>query len=273
MDQIIKYPRTPHLFGSALQDGDHDLKRVPGGNLVGRHVVLEEKCDGANSAFFFDGAGNAHAQSRGHELEMDRRGGRERHFNLLKDWVKAHEDVLLDRLEDRYRVFGEWMHAAHSVFYDALPHLFLEFDVLDMQTMEFLSTERRRELLAGLPIVSVPVLYEGPFRGEGHVKELIVPSLYKTEDWRESLVSSIRREGLDPDRNVPKIENSDLAEGIYGKIEENGRVVGRFKMVRQGFKQHVTDGDDHWLSRPIIPNGLVPGVDIFAQPEALRYGA
>ena len=55
------------------------------------------------------------------------------------------------------------MYAKHSVFYDALPHYFLEFDILDRQTGLFLDTPSRRELTRQMPVVSVPVLKEGTF--------------------------------------------------------------------------------------------------------------
>jgi len=52
-------------------------------------------------------------------------------------------------------MYGEWLYAKHTIYYDQLPAYFLEFDVLDMQIGEFLSTARRRELLAGLPVAAV----------------------------------------------------------------------------------------------------------------------
>ncbi|NUR26215.1 MAG: DNA ligase, partial [Catenulispora sp.] len=45
---MFKYPRTPHLAGSRLQPGDHDLAQVPFEHVRGRHLVVEEKLDGAN---------------------------------------------------------------------------------------------------------------------------------------------------------------------------------------------------------------------------------
>ena len=43
-------------------------------------------------------------------------------------------------------MFGEWMYAKHTVFYDALPHYFMEFDIYDREKKEFLDTKRRREM-------------------------------------------------------------------------------------------------------------------------------
>ncbi|HIB64922.1 MAG TPA: DNA ligase, partial [Phycisphaerales bacterium] len=57
MQKIFKYPRTNHLAGSRLGPGDEDLEQIPLNQLKGRHVVIEEKLDGANCAFSFDSEG------------------------------------------------------------------------------------------------------------------------------------------------------------------------------------------------------------------------
>ena len=128
---IIKYPRTPHLEGSRLQLGDEDLSQVRFAAIKGRHLVLEEKVDGANSAISFDNEGNLLLQSRGHYLTG---GARERHYDLMKQWANVHRDLFWNVLSSRYIMYGEWMYAKHSIYYDALPHYFLELDILDRET-------------------------------------------------------------------------------------------------------------------------------------------
>ena len=59
-------------------------------------------------------------------------------------------------------------------------------------------------------------------------------------------------------------EDSDLAEGVYIKHEDQGIVQGRYKFVRGDFLQVIQSSDNHWHDRPILPNGLADGVDIFA---------
>src|SRR5262249_22264240 len=152
MSDFVKYPRTPHLAGSKLQPGDEDLDQVPLSHLTGGSLVWEEKIDGANAAFSFLADGTPQIQSRGHTL---RGGGREAQFALLKAWVETHRTTFRHTLRHRYIVFGEWCYAKHTVFYDALPHYFLEFDVYDRELRRFLSTPARRALLGGLPIVPV----------------------------------------------------------------------------------------------------------------------
>lgn len=261
-DGLLKYPRTPHLQGSRLQTGDTDVDQVPLASLVGQHVVLEEKMDGANSGISFSPDAELRLQSRGHFLTG---GSRERHFNLFKQWAAAHEDVLFDVLGTRYIMFGEWMYAKHSMFYDALPHLFLEFDVFDREEGVFLSTPRRHALLQSAPIVSVPVLHSGPglARVDDYL-ELLTPSLGRTDSWKDSLIEQAQRQRLDADRVVEQTDGDDLIEGFYGKVEDEHQVLSRFKFVRASFTQTLLDGDGHWQNRPVVPNRLRPGVDLFS---------
>src|SRR5215510_307881 len=160
---IHKYPRTHHLQGSRLQPGDEDLDSVAWDSLNDCHLVAEEKVDGANAGLSFDASGRLWLQSRGHFLTG---GAREKHFHLFKQWANTHAAGLWDRLGSRYVFYGEWLYAKHTIFYDALPAYFLEFDVLDAEAGDFLSTARRRELLAGLPVEAVPVAWEGVFAGD-----------------------------------------------------------------------------------------------------------
>ncbi len=251
--RMYKYPRTRHIEGSRLGPGDEDLEAAPFSDLAGRFLVVEEKMDGANAAVSFDEEGRLHLQSRGHFLTG---GAREKHFDALKPWAHANADLLRERLGARYVMYGEWLFAKHTVFYDALPHWFLEFDVLDTQDGVFLSTARRRELLAGAPVSSVPVLAERAFRRLDDLVAHVGPSRMKTQAWRDRLRATARTKGLDVDRVVRETDPSDEMEGLYVKVEEEGRVVGRYKWVRKSFLTSVVDSGTHWLSRPIVPNGL-----------------
>ena len=97
--ELIKYPRTPHLSGSRLQPGDEDLSQIPFSDIQGKHLVVEEKCDGANSAISFGPAGELRLQSRGHYLTG---GYRERHYDLLKQWASVHREAFYQVLGSRY---------------------------------------------------------------------------------------------------------------------------------------------------------------------------
>src|SRR5262249_4245605 len=159
---------------------------------------------------------------------------RERQFDLLKRWANHHRTALSDILGNRYVMYGEWLYARHTIAYDALPHYFLEFDLLDRETGEFLSTGRRKRLLAFSPVVSVPVLADG-------------------------LVNDVEQYV-----GRSACSSAETMEGLYIKYERDGQVSGRFKYVRATFLQAVQAAGEHWMERPIEPNRLREGVDIFA---------
>jgi RNA ligase len=259
-EQLYKYPRTPHVEGSRFQPGDDDLDCAPFADLQGKYIVVEEKLDGANAGVSFSRDGKLLLQSRGHFLDG---GERERQFALLKTWATTHQQKLWGLLADRYILYGEWLYAKHTIFYDALPHYFFEFDLLDAETGEFLSTDRRRELLKDSPLVSAPVLWRGLGRSVEHLQSLVRRSRYKTEAWRNRLLTEAQLRGQGIELIQRQTDNSDLSEGLYIKVEVEGRVVGRYKFVRASFLQAVSDSGSHWMDRPIIPNQIREGCDIW----------
>ena len=252
--KITKYPRTPHLEGSRLQDGDYDLSQVPFSDILGKHVVVEEKVDGANCAISFDGDGNLLIQSRGHYLVG---GYRERHYNLLKAWANANRDALWGALGNRYIMYGEWMYAKHTVFYDALPHYFLEFDVLDRQTESFLDTPSRKAITNQIGgVCSVPVLASGVFSKKQDVLKLLDKSCYITPNCRATLAQTAQSLGLNTETIIAETDLTGQMEGLYVKVEEAGVVTNRVKFVRANFLQANKAPTTDWQRRPIVPNQL-----------------
>jgi hypothetical protein len=269
-DAIVRYPRTHHLEGSRLQPGDHDLAQAPLAILRGTYCVIEEKLDGANAGLSLDAEGRVRLQSRGHVLAG---GPRETHWDLFKQWARTHEDALARRLADGMTLYGEWLYAKHTVFYDELPHYFFEFDIRD-RTGAFWSTARRAAHLAGSPVCSVPILWQGIVDDPARLPALVRPSLYKSARWRERLAAAARAANVDPERCARETCPHDAAEGLYIKVEDlaTGLVVGRYKWVRASFLTAVVDSGSHWLARPIVPNRLADDVDLFA-PGAADPGA
>jgi hypothetical protein len=254
---MYKYVRTPHIQGSRFQHGDHDLEAVPFSELRGKHLVIEEKMDGANSGISFEN-GAMKTQSRGHYLTG---GPREKHFTMLKSWASCREHQLRECLGDRYVMYGEWMFAKHTVYYDLLPHYFMEFDVLDKRTGAFLSTPARRKLYRdhGLDEVihSVLVLSQGVFASVEEMASLIGLSRFKSHRWNESLDEAARDAGYKDARLVH--EHTDMSqqmEGLYVKWEDDGVVKGRYKFVRETFTNAILEQETHWLDRPIVRNAL-----------------
>jgi hypothetical protein len=257
-----KYPRTQHIEGSGLQPGDADLEVVACAELTKRFLVVEEKLDGANSGISFATAGVLQLQSRGHYLTG---GPREKQFELFKAWANRRAVELWTLLGTRYVLYGEWLYARHSIFYTDLSHYFLEFDIYDQTENRFLSTERRRELLRRASfIVSVPVVYRGQIRELDELTQFIGKSAFIRDDHRAVLRRVCEQQKWNVEQALMETDPTGLMEGLYVKWEEDGQVKGRYKYVRRQFLQTVRDSGSHWLDRPIIPNQLGPGVELFA---------
>jgi RNA ligase len=260
MEKIFKYPRTHHLAGSRLQPGDEDLNSIPFSAIASHFVVVEEKVDGANAGISFDANGQMRLQSRGHYLTG---GEREKHFNLFKQWAYSHAAPFWEVLGDRYVLYGEWLYAKHTVFYNALPHYFLEYDVLDLHTQQFLSTQARRILLAAVPIVSVPVLFEGVLSSHKQLVGMLQTSHYIQPGHLEQMRQICEQRGIDGARSIQQTDPNSLMEGLYIKVEELEIVLARYKYVRSSFLTTILQSETHWLNRPIIPNQLRSGIGLF----------
>ena len=252
--KILKYPRTQHLQGSRLGEGDEDLSQIPFDEIFGKHIVIEEKIDGANSAISFNDGGELLLQSRGHYLNG---GYGERHYNLMKQWANNNKNALYFVLGSRYIMYGEWMYAKHTVFYDALPDYFMEFDIFDREKGIFLDTASRKQITDKIGIIhSVPVLAEGVFKSKDAILAYLGNSNYITENHIEVLRNLAEKQGLDVERQVRETDPSLTMEGLYIKVEAEGEVKQRVKFVRNSFYQCVNASGSHWQQRPIIPNQL-----------------
>lgn len=253
---ILKYPRTPHLEGSKEQDDD-DLKVVPFDEIKGKFLIIEEKVDGANCGISFED-GTMMLQSRGHYLI----GNDHLQFDMFKSWAFCMQNQFYAVLGNRYVMYGEWMYAKHTCFYDALPHYFLEFDIYDKELEFFLGTQRRYDMVHDLGIVSVPVLCRRDFENPEDILSFVEESKFKTVHMWTRLVEEAEKLGLHIPQVFDQTDPDLLVEGIYVKDETSGAVDGRSKFVRKSFKQQADNG--HWMRRPMLPNQLLPGVDIFA---------
>jgi hypothetical protein len=169
------YPSTRHLAGSLGVPGGAD--RVPARAVAGRWGVVEEKLDGDMVGFGFDAGADLSMVAHGAFVAPG-----DRRFAPARRWAEAREDALFDRLGDRYWLFGECLAWTHSVFYDALPDVVLEYDVWDAAEGAWLSTPRRRALLG--PVARpVPVLWEGPLPDAADLPGLARRSAYRSAGW------------------------------------------------------------------------------------------
>ena len=245
---MFKYPKTMHLEQSRLQSGDAQ-ERIKFSSLLGKNIVIEEKVDGANAGISFE-RGELRLQSRGHYLTG---GARERHYELFKREGAEKRDELYSILGERFILFGEWLYAKHKVYYDALPSLFLEFDIYDKERGVFLDTPSRRKMLFGSSVLSVPLLYEGKGESKKHILSFLKNSAFITENHLLNLQKTCLSLGLDYAKALDETDPSPLMEGLYIKVEEGGVVRERMKFVRDSY---IQPSAENWLRKPIIPNKL-----------------
>lgn len=252
--ELHRYPRTKHVEGSATQPGDDDLDPLPFSSFADSHVVVSEKIDGANAALSFTDGGRLLLQSRSRFLDQQGLAGA---YGGFREWASGHESELWPVLGGRFVMFGEWVLTKQTVFYDALPNAFLELDVLDKVTGHFLSTQRRSDMLRGVPIVSAPVLAETSFTSLAQMTRHLGPSRFKTPDWRERLVAAIADANVDDsERFLKETDPSDEMEGLVFKREEGGIVVNRAKYVRPGFKSPHLHSSSQWLADRRVRNRI-----------------
>ncbi len=221
-DDFFKFPTTPHLatLGDVDVRADKVMSEVERGEFLKHEMIVEEKVDGANLGISFDDEGNIHAQNRGAYLHLPGFG----QWKKLWEWLAPHVDTIFEHLTDRFILFGEWCYAQHSVFYDRLPDWFLGFDIYDKQTSRFWSVGRRDKLLKKLNLAQVPTIAQGRF----------------TLEDLEGLLSKSKL-------------GSQLAEGLYLRVEQEDWLAQRSKLVRPAFIQSV---DRHWSRSTIRLNRL-----------------
>lgn len=220
--------------------------------LAGEFLVVEEKLDGTGVSLFFD-----HNLS----LRIAHRGspaiGKE--FTRLHTWADQHEDRLFNLLEDRYVLFGEWMLHKHAIFYDQLSDYFYESDIYDNESETFLSTAARNSLLAERGIRSVPVLAALKPTKLSQLTDLVRKSMYQSEHWREVLWNKAEKDGFELKPLLDQCDQSDLAEGLYIKHEDENHVLGRYKYVRRDFVENIINSGTHLRDRIPFHNISVQG--------------
>ena len=239
---FIKYPRTPHLFGSRGTDDDKHLAEAESLDLLADDsLIVEEKLDGTNVGIHFDPSGQLVLQCRGHQITQ----GMHPQYDLFKQWATVKQPVLAERLGRRFILFGEWLYARHSVHYRRLPHYFFEFDIYDKQSGAFLDLRQRLELIAGAGIHTVPVLHQGRATKE-QLTNLVAPSAFDSQF-------------ENPHTNLA----DNLMEGLYLRTEAAGAVTARAKLVRAAFVEKIKQST-HWQHQAMVPNLLHPDADIWS---------
>ena len=201
-------------------------------------LTIEEKVDGANLGIsLIDG--EIRFQKRGHWVVP----ASEEQFAKLESWASQHKHAILRILANGNRIlFGEWLSSQHSVHYDSLPDWFLAFDVYEISTASFLSVTRRDELLKGSGINAVRTVHKGPMASMDQLVDLVL-----------NLETLYCRKGVS-------------AEGVYLRVDEEGKLKRRAKLVHPSFRQTIED-DGHWSAKRIVHNVVRPDLWVVDDDE------
>eukprot|EP00178_Gracilaria_changii_P016418 TRINITY_DN469_c0_g1_i1.p1 TRINITY_DN469_c0_g1~~TRINITY_DN469_c0_g1_i1.p1 ORF type:complete len:1067 (+),score=129.49 TRINITY_DN469_c0_g1_i1:6554-9754(+) len=226
---FVKYPRTRHILnlGGGVTDDDlvmngRELTEISTMLNTAQFdectvLTIEEKVDGANLGFSMcANSGSILIQNRSHYVNTKSHP----QFKLVKFFVDTYEEDLRKVLRGGERIlYGEWMYAKHSIHYTKLPSVFLAFDLFVVAENKFMSRSEFRRELKDTKICCV--------------REVQLPG--------ELTVLSIKNMAL----NCESLYYDGPAEGMYIRIDRQGWLVDRAKIVRPDF----IAGDEHWTKR------------------------
>ena len=206
------YWRIPH-FNKEISNMTHDDIELESPIDLPLECFIQEKVDGANMGVSWqDGP---ILRNRNHILKkgyIKRDTPAKLQFRPAWNWLHKHEDeikMISDLCYSPITIYGEWMLAKHSIYYDKLPDLFLAYDIWCAEDQEFLSPEVVTDLLSKTSIYYI--------KSEKIIIESVSEIVKLSED-----ISSYR-EGI--------------REGIVIKTS-NGRFVDKcFKVVNSKFER------------------------------------
>ncbi|KAI0352276.1 ATP dependent DNA ligase [Trametes cingulata] len=225
--ELLKFPRTPHLLDLGSMTSDdvvvNEIPVVSDGN-----VVITEKVDGANMGFSLSAdRSQILVQNRSHYINP----ASHEQFKQLGVWIDRHREDLMKVLDrdpffaQRYILYGEWLVATHSIPYSRLPDWFLAFDFYDRTTGRWADRRTLEALLADTDIRAVPLIHKGRMPSQDELRQMV---------------------------QRPSQFYHGPVEGVYVKVERNGEVVSRGKVVRADF----IAGNEHWSKGPLKTNKL-----------------
>lgn len=143
-----------------------------------------------------------------------------------RDWVKMLHAMFAHEIPNGWRLCGENLYAKHSIYYDELPSYFLLFSMWNEENI-CLSWDDTVAYASMLGLGTVPVLYRGIFNEEIIKQCYTKKSLYNGEQ-----------------------------EGYVVRVTESFHYDDfKYSVAKFVRKNHVQT-DEHWLLKPIEPNGL-----------------
>lgn len=132
----------------------------------GDHITITEKIDGTNSSFVPIELG-VDCFSRNIQVTPD---------NTLRGyygWIQENIVSIKEKLNPKYRYFGEWLIPHKIVYKPEYYNNFYLFNVYDEDLREYLSDDIMRSEAARLEIKTVPLIYEGEYISFEHLMSFV----------------------------------------------------------------------------------------------------
>lgn len=146
-NELVKYPRTPHLPSSpgATSDDKHITAETLAYLSSGIELVVSEKLDGGNYTMTRSSSFARSLDSGTHSWDTKAKAM----------WARIRWDI-----PEGWRISGESLHARRSVGYDNLEDIYLVFGIWD-ETNTLLDWDSMVEYCELLGLKTVPLLYRG----------------------------------------------------------------------------------------------------------------
>lgn len=217
----MKYPRTPYFkFSDSV---DRDDVRESGyfdiNNFLNKELVVTIKMDGSNCVWTHD--------------RIAARNGKQANGQSF-DYAKQLHFIIKDRIPENIYLYGEWLYAKHSIYYEnklSLDGYFQLFGVYDSVSQTWGSWQDVISYSNDLELINVPVVRTIPAMNNSKVLSEAITSIAK-------VVIKQGHEGIVV-RNINLFSNIDFNKNIA-------------KYVR---KDHVQT-DHHWSKQKIVINKI-----------------
>jgi atypical dual specificity phosphatase len=221
-----EYPRIPHLDKS-ISNMTHDDIQIESKIQFPFTGWVQEKLDGANMGVSW--LSGPIIRNRNNILKkgyIKKETPAKVQFRSAWNWIHGHnKDIqkLSKSLMSPVTLYGEWLYAKHSIYYDRLPDLFIAYDIYLSEYNEWIS----------------PDIFKSEMKETNiHFIEPELKTFYNiSEIVEESEKKSIYRNGI--------------REGIVIKTSDGSKINKSFKIVNKMFDRREDFNEE------LIKNSLI----------------
>lgn len=221
-----EYPRIPHL-DKRISNMTHDDIQVESKIKFPFTGWVQEKLDGANMGVSW--TSGPVIRNRNNILKkgyIKKETPAKLQFRSSWNWIHEHnKDIqnLSKSLMTPVTVYGEWLYAKHSIYYDRLPDLFIAYDIYIPEDDEWLS----------------------PDKFESEMKQTNIRYIKPTKMTFNDISDVVRVSELTSEYR------NGVREGIVIKISDERKVTESFKIVNKFFERRE-DFNDELIKNKVI---------------------